>query len=154
MLKLGMKHPESVADHSYRVAVMGMVYSDLRGLDTEKVLRMAILHDLAEALVGDITPGERTATEKRRMEERAMKEILGDLAAGLAKKYGAIWDEYEERRSPEAKLVGELDKAEMALQASDYRRRDPALDVEEFVLSAKRRVADPELVALIEAVKT
>jgi len=54
--KLDMDDVESVADHSYSTAIMSMVLSDLEGLDTEKIIRMALLHDLAESVIGDITP--------------------------------------------------------------------------------------------------
>ena len=50
--KLGLNNPESVADHSYRTALMAMVISDSRGLDTVKAVRLALLHDLPEAIVG------------------------------------------------------------------------------------------------------
>ena len=82
-----MRHPESVADHSYRTALMAMVFSDIRGLDTEKAVKMALLHDLPEALVGDSIPGERTPAEKKRMESAAMRTLLSDLPPRVAKEY-------------------------------------------------------------------
>jgi putative hydrolase of HD superfamily len=48
--KLGLENPESVADHSYLTAVMSMIISDLNGLNTQKVLKMSLLHDLAESI--------------------------------------------------------------------------------------------------------
>ncbi len=51
--KLSMEHPESVADHSYSMAIMGMVISDLENYDSEKMLKMILLHDLAESKIGD-----------------------------------------------------------------------------------------------------
>ena len=54
--KLSIEHPESVADHSYSMAIMGMVISDLENYDSEKMLKMILLHDLAESKIGDFTP--------------------------------------------------------------------------------------------------
>src|SRR5207245_11486221 len=51
--KVGIEHPESVADHSYGTAIMSMVFSDTIGLNTEKIIRMALLHDLAEFISRD-----------------------------------------------------------------------------------------------------
>ena len=151
VMKLKMKHPESVADHSYRVALMGMVYSDSRGLDTEKVVKMALLHDLPEVIVGDSIPGERAPAKKRLLESAAMDEILSDVNPNLARRYRAIWEEYEEQVSPEARLVSQLDKVEMVFQASEYKKQDPRREVGEFVRSARTRVDDPELIKVIDS---
>src|ERR1700693_4435909 len=78
--KLGLKNPESVADHSYRTALMAMVISDSRGLDTSKAVRLALLHDLPEAIAGDAMPEERSGKLKTALETKAMEELLGDLS--------------------------------------------------------------------------
>ena len=78
--KLGMARPESVADHSYRTALITMVFSDTLGLDTGKALRLALLHDLPEAIVGDAMPEERSGKRKIEMETKAMEEILSELS--------------------------------------------------------------------------
>ncbi|MBI5859248.1 MAG: HD domain-containing protein, partial [Nitrosarchaeum sp.] len=54
--KLSIDNPESVADHTFSMAMMGMIFSDLENYDTEKILKMILLHDLAESITGDITP--------------------------------------------------------------------------------------------------
>ena len=54
--KLSIQNPESVADHSYSMAMMAMIISDLENFDSEKILKMTLLHDLAESKIGDITP--------------------------------------------------------------------------------------------------
>jgi putative hydrolases of HD superfamily len=151
VVKLGMEHPESVADHSYRVVLMTMVYSDARGLDTEKALRMAMLHDLAEAVVGDSIPGEREPREKKKLESSGLRKMLKELPEGLSKAYYSSWLEFEEGESAEAKLVRQLDKVEMAIQASEYRGEDSASDVREFLQAARRSATDPELVGLVES---
>jgi len=152
VLKLGMQNPESVADHSYRVALMAMVYCDARGLDAEKAMKMALLHDLPEALVGDSIPGERPPKKKRAMEWAAMRSLLKDLPRSVAKEYLSIWREFEDQASPEAELVRQLDKVELAIQAHEYKRDDPVNDVEEFFRSARKGVVDAELIGVIDSV--
>ena len=56
--KLDIAHVESVADHSYSMAMMSMILSDLQGIDTSKIMKMALLHDLVESITGDFTPDE------------------------------------------------------------------------------------------------
>ena len=62
--RLSMKNPESVADHSYSMAIMGMLISDLKHYNSEKILKMILLHDLAESKIGDYTPGQISKIEK------------------------------------------------------------------------------------------
>ncbi|MDG6925153.1 MAG: HD domain-containing protein [Nitrososphaerota archaeon] len=150
VLKLGMKDPESVADHSYRVALLAMVYADLRGLDAAKVVKMALLHDLPEALVGDSVPGERTRTEKRRGEEAAMRRMLKDLPKDISRRYSSIWEEYEEGVSEEARLVKHVDKLELALQAREYRMADRGNDVSDFFASARKGLDDADILRMVE----
>ena len=152
--KLGMAHPESVADHSYRTALMAMVVSDSRGLDTCKAMRLALLHDLPEALVGDTMPGERSAKSKVAGETKAFAQLAKGLPGGLRTKYQDAWDEYVDGKSEEAKLVRQLDKLEMAIQAWEYVRdsADPA-KAREFSASARSHMADEGLLRLLGLVE-
>jgi len=81
--KLGVNNPESVADHSYSTAVMSMILSDLQGLNSEKIIKMALLHDLAESIIGDITPDHITKNEKNSKENLVMKQILKNLPSKI-----------------------------------------------------------------------
>ena len=85
--KLNIKHPESVADHSYSMAVMGMLISDLENYDSEKILKMILLHDLAESKIGDFTPGQLNIDEKRELENNAFNQITEKLPNTI-KSYG------------------------------------------------------------------
>ena len=100
--KLGLTNPESVADHSYRTALMTMVISDSRGLDTGRALRLALLHDLPEAVVGDAMPEERSGKRKTAVETEAMEELLSKLPPDLRSLYRDAWLEFVEGTSEEA----------------------------------------------------
>jgi putative hydrolase of HD superfamily len=100
--------------------------------------------------VGDSVPGERTRAEKRRAESGAMKELLADLPKSLAKEYWSVWEEYERGTSGEARLVKQLDKLELALQADEYKRADAANDVTEFFASAKKGLDDADILRVVE----
>lgn len=118
--KLEMKDVESVADHTYLTAVMSMVFSDMQNLNTEKIVKMALLHDLAESITGDITPDKITKEKKNKIETDAIKNILQNLPSNISQTYFKIWNEYQENCTSEAILLHEIDKLEMAFQAKSY----------------------------------
>lgn len=152
--KLGMARPESVADHSYRTTLITMLFSDSLGLDTGRAVRMAVLHDLPEAIVGDATPEERSGKSKTDMETKAMDEMLSELPKELAARYRAAWKEFLEGASLEARLVRQADKLEMAIQAWEYanERGDPSL-AKEFWASAREQVDQGPLLELLSQVE-
>ena len=119
---LQINSPESVADHSYSVSAMVMILSDLEGLNTEKIIKMAILHDLAESIIGDIIPGKIKNDQKITKENEAMKKILKDLPNKITESYLKIWTEYQNNSSQEANLLHDIDKLEMAFQAKFYQK--------------------------------
>lgn len=148
--KLGISRPESVADHSYRTTLITMLLSDSLRLDTGRTMRMAVLHDLPEAIVGDATLEERSGTHKIDVETKAMEEILGELPEELIALYRAAWNEFVEGATEEARLVRQVDKLEMAIQAWEYanERGDPSL-AQEFWDSAREQVEDAPILELL-----
>ena len=124
--KLEINNTESVADHSYSTTVMSMILSDLEGLNTEKIIKMALLHDLSESVIGDITPGNMKNDEKISKENKAMKEILKNLPDSITKLYFEIWDDYQNNLSEESNLLHDVDKLEMAFQAKFYQENGVA----------------------------
>lgn len=124
-LEVGVEKPESVAEHSYRTTILAMVLADLQGLDAEKVMRMALLHDIAEAEMGDITPDQKRSRGSafEREEEDAMTRILAMLPETLAERYQLIWDEYREAASREAETAVQADKIDMLLRALEYEEK-------------------------------
>ncbi len=102
--KLEMKDVESVADHTYLTA-------------------MALLHDLAESITGDITPDKITKEKKNKIETDAIKNILQNLPSNISQTYFKIWNEYQKNCTSEAILLHEIDKLEMAFQAKSYQNQ-------------------------------
>lgn len=127
----GVDDPESVADHSYRTALTAMMFSDSMGLDTCKVMRMALLHDLAEAETGDITPMMKTPNHLE-LENEGMRTILSRLDEAQRVVYWETWLEYQRKESPEAILVHDADKIDMILQAYEYMSMSPNTMLDRF----------------------
>ncbi|KAL9713846.1 hypothetical protein Ac2012v2_003457 [Leucoagaricus gongylophorus] len=102
-----------------------MCTSDTK-LDVPKCVMMCVVHDLAEAQIGDITPKEGISKEtKARLEAEAMHNFVHDMLhnSPAAQRIEALWHEYEEGKTPEARFVKDLDRFEMATQALEYEKR-------------------------------
>jgi putative hydrolase of HD superfamily len=154
-LQRGVPHArcESVAEHTFGVAVLALFLADAHfpELDALKVLRMALLHDFGEIYAGDITPADGIDRgEKRRLERQAMRQVLRKLPRGLD--YIALWEEYERGESPEAQLVRQIDRLEMALQASVYEHQELA-ELSEFFISVEQALAAPALQTILHDLK-
>jgi putative hydrolase of HD superfamily len=138
--KVGISDPESVADHSYSVCLVGMILSDLLDLETEKILKMAILHDLAESIIGDYLPNEIGRKRKRELERNAMELILQSIPRSIRLKYKKIWQEYVQNRSQAANFVHMIDKLELALQAKQYERSYPKALLSQFLNTSRKSI--------------
>lgn len=125
----GIKDAESVADHCYRVSLLSMMLADvLRAedvpLDVEKVMRLALLHEIAEARIGDVPfPALDYISEsvKEAAEQSAVSAMLADFGS-LGEQYAELWKEFEEGTSLEAKLVRAVDKLELMIQVFEYEK--------------------------------
>jgi len=146
--RVGVPEPESVADHSYRVALLALLLGPRLGLDAAAMVRIALVHDLGEARLGDITPADRiVATEKARREAIAFGEIVQGLPEGPA--LFDLWREYESGATPEARAVRQLDKLEMAFQALAYEYAyHHALD--EFWSSTRAALTEPLFIEIFD----
>lgn len=121
-VKRHVAQPESIADHMYRMSLMSMLVDGHDGYDYMHCVKLAVVHDLAECIAGDITPTCGVSdSDKHDMEANAMDSIsamLGDCNA--AHTIRALWEEYEAGETEEAKLVKDFDKIEMIVQAYEY----------------------------------
>lgn len=136
---------ESVAEHSFAVAILAWFLADalFADLDRDRVVRIALLHDVGEVYAGDLTPADQVAIEeKHRREADSVQCVLGELSEGDV--YMDLWHEYEAGVTPEAKLVRQADRLEMAFQALAYEQQGLA-DLSEFYVTADQALAWPEL---------
>jgi putative hydrolase of HD superfamily len=109
---------ESTAEHSWRLCLMAMVFEgEFTGLDFGKVLKLCVLHDLGEALHGDIPAVLQDQNPHKSAQERAdLQTLMQTLPAHMAAAFLSLWEEYENASSPEARIVKGLDKLETILQ--------------------------------------
>ncbi|MCV0430081.1 HD family hydrolase [Nitrosopumilus sp.] len=149
--KLSIHNPESVADHSYSMAIMGMVLSDMENMNSEKVLKMILLHDLAESIIGDFTPEQIISNVKKELEEKTFLKILDDLPNSLKAQYRDIWNEFQNHNTEESKFVHQIDRLEMALQAKTYQKTQHK-DVSVFLKTAENDIIHPKLKELFRKI--
>lgn len=116
---------ESVADHMYRMGIISMLSSD-QGLDSGRCAKIALVHDMAEAIVGDITPFDGVSKpEKHRRELETMRyltHVLAEHSQEAADEIMQLWNEYETVGSKEARFVKDVDKFELMMQTLEYER--------------------------------
>jgi putative hydrolase of HD superfamily len=148
-VEVDVYQPESVADHTFRTALLGMLYADMEGLDPVKLLQMSLIHDLPEAVIGDLMPSEKT-DETREEEETEMLQILKLLPPEQRERYITVWNEYQEGMTSEAQAVRQLEKIEMALQAKEYQKAgSTSKSLERFIKSAEEAISWPEMKRLL-----
>ncbi|KAE9384989.1 HD domain-containing protein [Gymnopus androsaceus JB14] len=140
-------NPESISDHMYRMAVLSMCTSDTK-LDVAKCVMLCVVHDLAEAQVGDIAPSDGISKdEKTRLEAEAMRVFVHEMLhnSPAAQRIEALWQEYEARETPEARFVKDLDRFEMAVQAFEYERDLNMPKLQPFYDSSLPQIKHPEV---------
>ncbi len=109
---------ESTPEHTWRLCLLVMVFQDsLPELNFERVLKLCVVHDLGEALHGDVPAVHQTCASQKAGNERAdLLELLAPLPAHLQQEFVELWDEYEAGASPEAAAVKAFDKIETIIQ--------------------------------------
>jgi len=115
----GVANPESVAEHSFRTAVIGYVIASLEGADAERTAVLCLFHDVPEARLSDIP-----STGKRYVSAAPAEQIAKDQTAGLpaalAEHITGLIGEFEQVSTPEARCAKDADKLECLLQAREY----------------------------------
>jgi putative hydrolase of HD superfamily len=116
----GVKDPESVAEHSYRTAVVAYLLAHLEGVDTGKAALMALFHDMAESRTNDAHRIVRRYADWGGIDKKAVEEQIKRVPDAMAKQIATLFEEFEREVSPEAKVVRDADLLECIIQAREY----------------------------------
>lgn len=141
-----VQNPESIAEHSFRMAVLTMILAPKVGADSTRTIKMALVHDIGEAEIGDIvtTRGVKVQSnlkDKIQNERQALKQII-NLIEGT--EYLELFDEFEANQTREAKLVKQIDKLEMAIQALEY-EQEYDINLQEFFDDANSKILNESI---------
>ncbi|WP_288582459.1 HD domain-containing protein [uncultured Methylobacterium sp.] len=143
---------ESTAEHTWRLCLMAMVLADgLDGIDPLKLIRMCLVHDLGEAVGGDIPATDPRAVDKAVQERRDLLALTETLPAPRRDEILGLWEEYEAGTSPEAVLAKAFDKLETILQHNQG-RNPSGFDYAFNLAYGARHTARHPLTAAIRAV--
>ena len=150
---------ESVAEHTWRLCLMAVVLAPaFPDVDFAKLVKICIIHDLGEAIHGDVSAPEQArraasglATGKSELERRDLLEVLAPLPVALRNEIASLWDEYEAAESPEAKLAKGLDKLETIMQHNQG-LNPPDFDYRFNLGYGRKHTADIPLIAQVREI--
>jgi 5'-deoxynucleotidase YfbR-like HD superfamily hydrolase len=118
-LRLGIPQPESVAEHSFRVSIIGMTLAMLEGADPGRVSALCVLHDAHETRIGDVPATGRAYITTAKPEAITAHQTAG-MPDDMGKMFQALTDEFEAAETIEARVARDADKLETLLQAVEY----------------------------------
>jgi len=134
----GVEHGESISDHMYRMSIISLLCPD-PSLNRDRCIKMALVHDMAESLVGDITPVDGVNKDEKHSRELQTMEYLTQTLLTpsnpqAAEEIMSLWREYEDGLTPEAIFVKDVDKFELLCQAVEYEKKSGGQrDLAEFL---------------------
>lgn len=136
----------------YRMSMMSFLIPEDSKIDRTKCMKLALIHDLAECIVGDISPFCGVSKqEKKQREHKAIIEISSLLNKTSSEEVLTLFDEYENQESQEAQLVKDFDLFDMILQAFEYEKRDDTPNKhDEFFLNTKGKFRNEFVKKLVE----
>ena len=150
---------ESVAEHTWRVALMATLLApQFPDVDAARLVRMCLVHDLGEAIGGDVPAPEQARRRasgndegKAVAERRDLLTLLQPLSPAMRDEITALWDEYEGAQTPEAKLAKAIDKLETILQHTQG-LNPPGFDYRFNLGYGREHTAAPPLIASIREI--
>lgn len=118
----GVSHPESVAEHTMRTALLGFVMAEIEGADAARTAVLCLFHDIAETRTGDIPRMGKEylrATPAREVTADQVRDLPAEAAAAVM----GVVDEYEAQETAEARLAHDADRLECLVQAREYQEQ-------------------------------
>lgn len=172
----GIKNPETIAEHTFRMAIMAWILGSNKRFNPTKILKMALIHDLCEVYAGDITPYEGILSKNKRLrkvllnklprfpknlkearlkekhekERVGLKKIIASLPKHTQKEIVSLWLEYEHGSTREGRFVKQVDRVENLLQALEYWEKDKNFPIGPWWVQLKELVDDPKLLQFIK----
>ena len=172
-LLIGAKNPASIADHSFRMAIMAWVLGHKKKkVKLEKVIKMALIHDLCELYAGDITPYDhgqlpknkkdwpeafdkwprfsksqkvKNFLKKQKREREALTKVTSKMPDDIKKEIMNLWKEYDRGLTQEARFVRQINRLETLLQAFEYGKESKCRPFNSWWIGSEEQIDDPSL---------
>jgi putative hydrolases of HD superfamily len=148
-LVAGVDNPESIADHSFRTAIIGYLLAVMEGADPDRTATLCVFHDSQESRIGDVP-----LIGKGYVVTTPNPQVTADQVAGLPAELGQavqdLVDEYEARESPEGRLAKDADKLECLIQAREYQAQGHQ-DLSAWIETSAAALQSPSARQLAEA---
>jgi putative hydrolase of HD superfamily len=155
--QVDIKDPETVADHSFRCAIIAMCIAELVDVKMETLVQMLLLHDLQESITGDFDSFKKQelgASAVKKLEKSAINKIFSLLPSEIKEKFSLLWNEFETQKTREAILANDIDKLEMAMQALEYEQEGwDSTKLEVFWTTAEKEIKTSEIRSLLHLLK-
>lgn len=174
-----IKNPETTAEHIFRIAIIAWTLGKMKKLDMERVIKMALIHDLCEVYAPDLTPYDpllpkdkkkimealkrwpkftpalkiKKHKEKHKTESLALNKLIAKLPPGLKSEIKNLWMDFEKGLTKEGRFVKQVDKAENFLQGMEYWKKYGKIQHKLWVRWIKEIIDDPILVEFIKTVE-
>jgi len=175
----GIKDPETIAAHTFRMTLMAWLLCCKEKLDTERIIKMSLIHDLCEVYAGDTTPydgilpkdkkkwkeifnkwrripkkeKEIYFLEKYKKENKALKKLISKLPPTLKKEIKNLWNDYEKGLTKEGRFVRQLDRVENLLQALEYWKKEKKFKIEPWWIQIEELVDNPVLLEFMNVLE-
>ncbi|TSC95121.1 MAG: putative hydrolases of HD superfamily [Parcubacteria group bacterium Licking1014_1] len=172
-----IKNPESIAEHTFRVALMAWILGKRKhNFNIEKVIKMALIHDICEVYAGDTTPYDsilpkskkeiaklmetwprfsnsekkRLSEKKYKKEKKALEKLLKNLPHSLEHEIKNLWLDYEKGLTKEGRFFKQADRLENFLQSLEYWKKYKKPPQKPWWNQARELFDDPVLLEFIE----
>ncbi len=175
---IGVKNPASIADHSFRLAIMTWILAKEKKLNVERAIKIALIHDLCELYAGDTTPYDpilpkdkkewpklfdkwprfskskknQNYLKKHKKERASLIKLISGLPPEIKKEILNLWFDYEKGRTKEGRFVKQVNRLETLLQAFEYGKETKRRPFHSWWVGSEERVDDPFLVKLMSEV--
>lgn len=178
---MGVKNPETVAEHTFRTTIAAWLLGRKKKLNIERVMKIALFHDLCEVYAGDMTPFSyftdlpkggikkekklmkwvrlsKKDREKRgkiqlEKEKKSLLRLIKDLNPRLKRDIFSCWSDFEQGNTKEGRFVKQLDKIEALIQSIEYFGTDEKLSGTGWWEGTEEVVDDPLLLDFLKVIQ-
>lgn len=142
---------ESVAEHTWRLCLMAVALEQEFPVDFARLIKMCVVHDLGEAISGDISAVLQAPEGKSEQERRDLVQLLQPLPESVRNSILDLWDDYENAESAEARIAKALDKLETIMQHNQG-VNPPGFDYGFNLEYGKRYTSDHPVIAALRQI--